>query len=230
MLKLKKFLPLCAIIALPMTSFTSAKAQSIDQLGKQMAKQVNAIKSGSSATMVTTETTSDEETQALISGIPRPKSQTATSDVNMNREYYSDFVGPLGAGKIFVPMCNPKCTMADVKKYMTAPNIDGGDESGMLSYTLYSDNTKDEDGELATYMYTFINGQFMSVMVMFHESVDRDKCLAWMVKHYKYESSNVEGGMDMHTFKSKDGKIHAMVNFMSMNGSATTATINYTKY
>ena len=180
--------------------------------------------------MTTSETASDEETQALIAGIPRPKSQTQTSSITMNREYYSDFVGPLGAGKIFIPMCNPKCTIADVKKYMSTPNIKESNETNILTYTLYANNKKDEDDALATYMYMFMNGQFINVIIKFRQGIDRDKCLAWMVKHYKYESSDVEDGMDMHTFKSFDGQINASVNFMSVNGSNTSATITYSKY
>lgn len=231
MIKLTKILPTLTLTVALAMALSPAKAQSIDQLGKQMAKQVNSIRSSNSATLSSSssETTSDEETQALIAGIPRPKSQTTTSsNLNLNREYYSDFVGPLGVGKIFVPIINPSCTMADVKKYMSAPNVEEDDDSGTLTFTLYSDASKDE--ELATYTYMFMNGSFISAMIMFNDGVNRDKCLAWMVKHYKYENSNVEGGMDMHTFKSKDGKVHANVNFMSMNGSSTNATIMYTKY
>lgn len=230
MTKRKKHLLPFVMMVLQMMTFTSVKAQSVEQLGKLMAKQVNAIKCSNSATMTTSETTSDEDTQTLIAGIPRPKSQNSTSNITMNREYYSDFVGPLGIGKIFVPMCNPNCTMADVKKYMSVPNVVENKETGLLSYTLYSNNNKNEDSELASYMYTFMNGQFLNAIIIFNQSIDRDKCLAWMVKHYKYENSNVEGGMDMHIFKSKDGKIHASVNFMSVNGSDTKATITYTKY
>lgn len=50
-----------------------------------------------------------------------------------------------------------------------------------------------------------------------------------MVKHYHYEESNVEDGMDMHTFKTKDGQIEASVNFISLNGTNATATITYSK-
>ena len=148
----KNLLLLFTIIALTMTSIT-AKAQSVGQLGKLMAKQVNSIKCGNSATMTSSVTASDDDTQALISGIPRPKSKNQTSNITVNREYYSDFIGPLGIGKIFIPMCNPDCTMADVKKFMSVPNVDENNESGMMMYTLYSNSTKNEDSELATYTY-----------------------------------------------------------------------------
>lgn len=229
MLKRKKLLLLFFIIAQTMTSFTPVKAQSIDQLGKLMAKQVNSIKGSTSATMTNSEATNDEDTQSLISGIPRPKSQNQKSNITMNREYYSDFVGPLGAGKILIPICNPKCTMADVKKYMSVPNIEQKNEFGLLSFSLYPNSKKNIGSELATYSYTFINGQFVNAIIMFRQGVDRDKCLAWMVKHYHYEESNVEDGMDMHTFKTKDGQIEASVNFISLNGTNATATITYSK-
>lgn len=225
----KNLLLLLTIIALTMTSIT-AKAQSVGQLGKLMAKQVNSIKCGNSATMTSSVTASDDDTQALISGIPRPKSKSQTSNITINREYYSDFIGPLGIGKIFIPMCNPDCTMADVKKFMSLPNVDENNESSMMMYTLYSNSTKNEDSELATYTYMFVNGQFFHAIIMFRQKIDRDRCLAWMVRHYNYENSIVEGGMDMHVFKCKDGKTHASVNFNSVNGSDTFASITYSKY
>lgn len=229
MLNLKKDLLLIGVLTLS-AMILPVNAQSIDQLGKQMAKQVNAIRSSNSATMTSPESSSDEDTQALIAGIPRPKSQNRTSNLSLNREYFSDFVGPIGVGKIFVPLCNPKCTMSDVRKYMTGPNIEQ-DDANSLSYTLYSSNAKNEDDDLATYTYMFINGSYMGSTIVFHQGVDRDKCLAWMVKHYEYKDSEVDNGMDIHVFTTNDGKVRIMVSFISTNDTSSTvsATITYTK-
>lgn len=220
-----KIINLTLLLCLLMATLT-VKGQSSTALGQQMAKQVNEIRSGMSATMSSNESSStdDTNTAALIAGIPKPKSQ-AKSNISLQREYYSNFVGPIASGKILVPVFNPKCTLADVNSYMSLPNVDKESQAGVLSYTIYKDNTKDEP--LAIYSYMFMNGSFMSATVTFTMDIDRDKCLAWMVQHYKYKDSNVENGQDSHQFTTKDGKISITVNFTNVNGESTHAMIMY---
>lgn len=229
MIYLKENISKALIIIILSLIIIPARAQSLEVLGKLMAKQVEEIRGSNSATLITgtSNNDNDDDTNSLIAGIPRPQSQSQSNNIIMNKEYYSDFVGPIGAGKVFVPICNPKSTISDVKKYMSAPNVKEDNETGTLYFVLYADATQDDESALATYHYFFMNGTFRGVLITFLNRVNRDKCLAWMVKNYKYESSNVEGGMDMHKFTSKDKKVDINVNFMNFNEQGTAATINY---